>query len=352
MDFSNESIFRSSLRKFSHAFFIVLGLLISVFLFMLLISVFSSQGGETDKYNVTLLPNLEDKIEHTALTSPVILRIDIKDVIGQKKLTTENIYNLLIESRKGLLENNRVKAILLHINSPGGSVNDTDGIYRLLQDYKKKYKVPVYTYIDGLCASGGMYIACASDQIYSNPVSIIGSIGVIIGPFFNLFDTLEKIGASSLTLSKGKNKDLLSTFRKWKEGEQKPLNEIISYQYNRFVNIVTSARPKINKSTLVNEYGANVFDSLTAEKIGLIDHGISNYKTALKALITKANIDLTKPYQVVELTPKQTLVHYLTDPNAFWKNGEVTHKITIGSYDLSNFNHKFSYLYAPELEMK
>ena len=141
MESQRESIFKSSFRRFCHSFFIITGLLIAAFFFMLLVSFFPTDGSVLDKYRVTLLPNADDKIEMESATVPVVLRIDIKGVIGQKKLRTEEMYNLLLESRKGLLTNNRVKAIFLHINSPGGSVNDTDGIYRLLLDYKRKHTI-------------------------------------------------------------------------------------------------------------------------------------------------------------------------------------------------------------------
>ena len=68
--------------------------------------------------------------------------------------------------------------------APGGAADDSVGIYRALCEYKKKYNVPIYAFVDGLCASGGMYIACAADKIYATPSSVIGSVGVIMGPLF------------------------------------------------------------------------------------------------------------------------------------------------------------------------
>lgn len=65
---------------------------------------------------------------------------------------------------------------LVYINTPGGTVVDADGIYRALLEYKTKYDVPIYAYIDGLCASGGMYVALAADKIFASDVSLIGSV--------------------------------------------------------------------------------------------------------------------------------------------------------------------------------
>ena len=155
-----------------------------------------------------------------ASTAPVILQINVHGVIGDPKtLDTHTIENILIESRTGDLKDNRVKAILLHMNTPGGTVVDSDNIYRLVKEYKERYKVPVFAYIDGLCASGGMYVSCAADQVFAGHSSIIGSVGVIIGPFFNLFDTLTKIGMKMETITQGLDKDMMTPFRPWKEDE-------------------------------------------------------------------------------------------------------------------------------------
>ena len=128
--------------------------------------------------------------------APVILKIDIDGVIGIGDLTYKKIQNSLLDSREGLLAPNRVKALLLYIDSPGGSADDADDIYRAILSYKKKYQVPVYAFVDGMCASGGMYIACAADRIFSTPTSVIGSVGVLLGPTFNFSGLMERYGVS------------------------------------------------------------------------------------------------------------------------------------------------------------
>ncbi|MFI5264393.1 MAG: S49 family peptidase, partial [Candidatus Kapaibacterium sp.] len=90
-----------------------------------------------------------------------------------------------VESQEGDFKNNRVKGILLYMDTPGGYSTDSDTIYRLLMEYKKQYKVPIYAYVDGLCASGGMYIAITADKIMASDTSLIGSIGVIAPTFMN-----------------------------------------------------------------------------------------------------------------------------------------------------------------------
>src|SRR5690606_9333623 len=122
----------------------------------------------------------------------------------------------LMESREGIFEKSPVVALLLHIQSPGGTVIDADGIYRAIKAYKAQHNIPVYAYVDGLCASGGMYIAAAADKIFASDVSLIGSVGVISPPTFNFTKTMEKLGIEALTLSAGIGKDDLNPFRPWK----------------------------------------------------------------------------------------------------------------------------------------
>ena len=305
MEITRESIFVSALRSFSKMFFAVCGILLAVFLFSMVYSLSSGTTLIEPKTTMTVLPDAEGKREMVSITAPAILQLNIHGVIGEPTaLDSEVVENILVESRTGLLANDRVKGILIHFNTPGGTVVDADNIYRMVKDYKAKYHVPVFGYVDGLCASGGMYIASSADKVYASPTSIIGSVGVILGPFFNIYDSLGKIGVQSKTLTKGIDKDAMSPFRPWKEGEDDSYKSIISFFYDRFVQIVTTARPRLDKEKLVNEYGAHVFDPVRAEQYGYIDKSDSSRSEALLALLEEAKIDPTKPYHVIELEPR------------------------------------------------
>ena len=139
-----------------------------------------------------------------------------------------SLKNQLFESCEGTLKN-RVKAIMLHIDSPGGTVTDSHNIYASLLDYKEKYQVPIFAYVNGMCASGGMYVACAANEIFSNPTAAIGSVGVRVCPFFNFSKLMERFEISQVTLTKGKNKDMGSPYRPLREGEFSPLEAILDY---------------------------------------------------------------------------------------------------------------------------
>jgi len=346
MEKFQESIFSSALRGFCKTFCVVSGIFVSIFLFCLLYPILFSSPLVEPATTTKILADASEKREALPLSSPAILQLNIHGIIGEPNgLDSDVVHNILIESRTGLFANDRIKGVLIHFNTPGGTVTDSDNIYRMLQEYKNKYKVPIFGYIDGTCASGGMYIAAAADQVYASPASVIGSIGVRFGPFFNISSSLDKIGVEARTLTEGSDKDAMTPFRPWKEGEDESYKVIMKYFYERFVNIVTKGRPEIDKTKLMNEYGARVFDPFQAKKIGYIDRAESSRNEALLALLEVAQIDPETPYQVVELAPRREWLANIMDNKNGLLNGKVEHRL---EFSRNKIRDQFAYLYQPE----
>ncbi len=347
MNVSRESIFVSAFRSFCNAIAGMIGIVVVVISLAIFFQSSSKLIFEPDKPTIHIIEDEKGKRTILPHTTPMVLRLNIHGIIGSRELNSKNIKTKLLASREGLLKKERVKAILLHINTPGGTVIDANNIYMSLMEYKEKYKVPIYAYVDGLCASGGMYIACAADKILSNPVGIIGSVGVILGPNFNIYKLMEKMGIEQMTLTRGKDKDILSPFRPWKANEDAPLNDIIDYDYKRFISIVTKNRPRINKNKLINEYGANVFDPFQAKQIGYIDNGNASYYETLKELVKVAGIE--EDYQVIELKISYPILQDLVEGKSPLFSGKIKHEIgLIPDYKVEWINHPL-YLYLPAL---
>lgn len=347
MEFQKESVFVSAVRSFLKAVAVILGIFVALIPVLLLLSVFGAEIELPSNTKVTILPDANGKLELFPHNTPVVLEIKIHGVIGTRDLTAETIRNQLVDSRRGILQE-RVKAILLHINTPGGGVNDSDIIYRQIKAYKEKYNVPVFAYVEGLCASGGVYVSSAADKIFASPISVIGSVGVYIGPFFNLHQAINKLGIESRILSEGKDKTMMSPWLAWKEGEDESLKKIVASMYERFVNIVTEARPQLDREKLIQDYGAQVFDSVLAEKYGYIDEADQDYKSTMFALLEAARINPAKPYQVVQLQPKHNVLESLIKGTSFLLSGKIKHQLDLGSGDLSEINEQIAYLYIPE----
>lgn len=347
MDNNRESIFYTSLRAFFKTIFVMLGIGIGLMAITVLISTLSTSVGSNVEtyYKQKILADASGSRKELAKTSPVILQIDIQGVIGLDGLKVGNIRNLLQESREGDFEGDRVKAVLLNIKTPGGTAIDSDGIYREIKTYKEKYKVPVYAYVDGLCASGGIYIICAADNVYTSESSLIGSVGVILPSALNLSQLMDKIGVFSLTLYAGKGKDELNPLRPWKDDEGKNYKEIIDGYYKQFVGIVTNNRTNVNPEKLVNDYGAQVFLAHQAQEIGYIDKSGISYQQTIAALAEEAGLKQGE-YQVIGMECKGWLSSLFETESSLLK-GTIKHRFIIGEEFDSALMNQFLYLYTP-----
>lgn len=319
----------SAFRAFFTALFGIFGAVVALALVSLLFyGIFSSAEEKVFSSDVKLLPDANGHRKKLSGSKPIILQITFDGEIGEDKLTGKKIQEHLLTSREEAFSPDRVKGILLVMNTPGGGVNDSDIIYRHLKAYKERYGVPIYTYVNGLCASGGYYIACASDKIFASDVSLIGSIGVVgWPPFFNYSGVLDKIGVSSVTLLAGKGKDELNPFRPWKEGEQERYQSLITHFYQQFLSVVSENRP-IDRHVLEEKLGAGVYPADEAQKLGLIDHNGTSRNEALTALADEAGID--GEYQVVGFETESWWKKMLKEaPTSPLITGKIKHELTL-----------------------
>lgn len=341
-----ESIFYSSFRALMVAFFTIIGICLGfVALFMAIgfLSSKSSSGQSITEATEQILPNAKGERIVQSNTAPVILQIDINKEIGGESLNSKTIRQILLESREGHYKNDRVKGILLYIDSPGGSAIDSDIIFRSLLEYKNKYKTPIYAFVDGICASGSLYIALAADKIFASNVSLIGSVGVVSSPFMNYSKLLEKIGVQSLTLYEGKGKDAMNPFRPWVEGEDKNYKEIERFFYTNFVDLVTTYRPKISKQKLIEEYGAQIFTAPIALEYGFIDNTGASLNDALSELVTKSEIT-DDDYQVIRLESSNWFKELYSGTSLLFPK-KMQHQLSISPEMDLLLKHKYLYLY-------
>jgi protease-4 len=138
-------------------------------------------------------------------------------------------------------EDTSVKALLLAIDSPGGTVTASDQIWHLVMEWKKKTNRPVVVHMGALCASGGYYIAVAGDELLCEPTTITGSIGVILSGM-NFHDLLEKYGVKDITITSGPNKDLLNSTGPVRPDHLKIIQSMIDDAYARFTDLVAQGR--------------------------------------------------------------------------------------------------------------
>jgi protease IV len=314
MQIVRESIVLSSIRSFFNALFALIGVIIGLVLLFSLSFMGSRSTTAIPSPNVVIVPDAHGQSKALPESAPVIMKIDIHNIIGLETLKEEFLQNILTFAEQKPYAQ-RIKGIILSINSPGGTVFDSNAIYEMLQAFKASHNIPIYAHIKGLCASGGYYIACATDKIYATPVSIIGSVGVKLGPSFNYYDVMQKVGIKALTLTNGKDKEIIPSFSPLDEPEgQKPpsyncLIDILHSQYMRFINIVTTSRKRLDANKLEKEYGAQVYIAKKAQELGYIDVADSTFNQALTGLVKKAKI--TDSYQVLEFSYRPNILDSL-----------------------------------------
>ena len=161
----------------------------------------------------------------------------------------------------------RIKAVILRIDSPGGGVAPAQEIYDAISDLKKKKKVVAS--MGSYAASGGYLIACAADQIVANPGTITGSISAIMH-FANAEELMKKIGVKASVVKSGPYKDMGSPMREMTPEERVLLQGLVDDIYDQFLDIVARDR-KIDKEQLRKIADGRVFSGRQALKLGLID---------------------------------------------------------------------------------
>ncbi|MBX3469773.1 MAG: signal peptide peptidase SppA [Planctomycetes bacterium] len=134
-----------------------------------------------------------------------------------------------------------VKALVLSIDSPGGTVTASDQIWKHVKRFREKTGRPVVIHMGALCASGGYYIAVAGDEIVCEPTTITGSIGVVLSTL-NFHDLLEKYGIRDVTITSGPNKDLLNPTGPLREEHLRILKQMVDETHARFTRLVHEGR--------------------------------------------------------------------------------------------------------------
>jgi len=293
---------KSAVDYFLKAVFTIIGLAVGLILVCIGFSLLFSNPSELPRSTtLRVLPNDQWEINHFSHDAPTILKLNINGVIGlEQNLRKEDIFQQLIESQDGELKSGQVKGVILYINSPGGTADDSDSIYRMVMEYKKRYNVPVMAYVDGLCASGGTYIACAADKIYASEESLIGHVGVLLSPpFFNVSKLMERLGVQSKTFYAGKDKDDMNPFRPWREDEGQNFDRLVHFMYGRFMKVVAESRPKLTVDILKEE-GAQIYPAPQAEELGYIDGRMNTLDDLLKDFATELGIYDNYQFVVLE----------------------------------------------------
>src|SRR5438094_6183144 len=218
------------------------------------------------------MPLREKTVQGTAADK--ILMMDISGVISEKGSSnplseSEDLVARIKEELTLAAEDSHIKALLLRVNSPGGTVTASDVIHHEINEFKSKRKIPVVAVIMDVGASGGYYIAVAAHQIIAHPTSVTGSVGVIMLRV-NAEGLLQKIGVEAGAIKSGATKDIGSPFRPMTEDERAIFQSMINGFFSRFLDVVSKGRSLPADQLKVIADG-RVLTGPQALQLGLVD---------------------------------------------------------------------------------
>ncbi len=215
------------------------------------------------------------------------------------------------EQLKQARESGNIRAIILRVDSPGGSVSACETIYQELARYRQETGCPIITYMDNTAASGGYYVACASEYIVAHPMTITGSIGVIV-PWFGIHGLLGKIGVETAPITAGDRKDLASTSRPLSPADRQVLQDIADEFHGHFRQIVAEGFKRRGLLTTTEQVSkltdGMIYTGTQAMKVGLVDEtgGIDD---AVRAAMKIAGLSQAR---VIVLEPRPGLLGLLS----------------------------------------
>ncbi|HBB34234.1 MAG TPA: signal peptide peptidase SppA [Cyanobacteria bacterium UBA8803] len=200
------------------------------------------------------------------------------------------------------VEEKKFPALLLRIDSPGGTVGDSQEIYSALMRLREKVKIVAS--FGNISASGGVYIGMGAEHIMANPGTITGSIGVILRGN-NLERLLEKIGISFKVIKSGPYKDILAFDRELTESEKSILQEMIDISYQQFVQTVAEGR-NLAVETVRSFADGRIFTGQQALALGIVDR-LGTEEDARRWAAELANLD-----------PDKAKCETIEEPKSLW----------------------------------
>lgn len=212
----------------------------------------------------------------------------------------------VIRDLERFADDERVKAIVVRVDSPGGGVAASQEIYQELQRLRQDKHKKIVVSMGSVAASGGYYVSCAADQVVANPGTVTGSIGVI-AEWYNYGSLLNWAGLKPQVIKSGALKDIGSPVREMTEEERQVLQGMVDRLYNQFVGVVVAARSGkqgLDEAKIRQLADGRVFTGDEALQNGFVDE-LGNERTAVQSAAKMVGI--TGEPVVVEPPPERSL---------------------------------------------
>jgi protease IV len=276
---------------------------------ILLVSFFAVGCAPSGGFKITPIPADQTLEEQIVQRSPgfVTNRIAIIDISGILMNAHspsffgqgEHPVALAMEKLESAAKDKRVKAVVLRINSPGGSVTASDSMYQEVLAFKCKTRKPVVAYFQDVAASGAYYLACAADEIIAQRTTVTGSIGVIM-QMVDFTETMSKLGIGADAIKSGPYKDAGSPLRPMKPNERELFQGLVDGFYQQFVDVVACGRPNLSRPDVVKLADGRVYNAQQALESGLVDR-IGTLTDAIE--VAKKRAGITSAHTIIYRRP-------------------------------------------------
>ncbi len=236
------------------------------------------------------MPYLEDFVAVVDISGTIQATPESTDFFGN---TAGYDHSAIMEFVDDLIYAENNVGIILTLDTPGGTVYESDELYLKLMEYKEKTGRPIWSYMESMCCSGGYYIASASDEMYANRNTWTGSIGVIISTY-NLAGLYEKLGIEEINIVSGDNKAMGHAGQEMSAEQRSIYQSLVDESYEQFVDIAASARG-MSTSDMKKLADGRVYTAAQAVDSNLID-GIKGYEEFMGYVQDQVGSDTTIYY--------------------------------------------------------
>ncbi len=245
-------------------------------------------------FGVAMYPKFKQEMQASGKSHTAVINL-VGMIAEDQNANADSIIGSLREAVK----DKNTKGIIFHANSPGGSPVQSAYVYDEIKKIKKEHPdMPIHAVVSDICASGCYYIVSATDKIFANPASLIGSIGVIMDSF-GFVDTMQKLGVERRLLTAGAHKALLDPFSPSKPEENQYMQSLINQVHQQFINAVKTGRGNRLKET-PDMFSGLVWTGEESVKLGVIDALGSEDYVAKEVIGAETLVDFTQQERLVD----------------------------------------------------
>lgn len=246
----------------------------------------------------------QNTTDEAAIREDHIAVLYIEGTIGDSDENYNQQY--ILENINSMIDNDSNEGLMLYVDTPGGSVYESDEVYLKIREYQKTTKRPVYAYFASQATSGGYYLSASSDKILANRNCWTGSIGVTMGTIYDISGLLEKYDIKAETITSGPNKSMGSSTEAMTDQQREIWQSMIDEAYDQFVGIVADGR-KLDESYVRSIADGRIYTAKQAKANKLVDDVVDTYDDAVARMQEDCDLEDAEVYEL-RYQPEESLL--------------------------------------------